>query len=871
MLDVLTGSVIVQSIGMALLHFIWQGTLVGLFTAIVLRSMAPQAATSRYLVGCGALLLLFALPVWTAVERKTNSALVTSPSSRGTGLATATDERQGRPASILHPRQSPDLTGIRLLSPITGSREQWIPAAVFVWLAGVTVLSLRLILSWYWAARLCVRDTQMATSAWRRQVVAMSRRLNISRPVRVLESARARVPAVVGWARPVLLLPVATLAGLTPGQVEAVLAHELAHVRRHDYLVNALQSIIETVLFYHPAVWWVSAQVRQEREHCCDDIAVAVCGDPILYGRALADLEEGRLVGGAAVLAANGGSLSTRVRRLVGAPTRERSAPMANVLAVVAGALSLVAVAYASDTAAPTEPPTVAREQTHTPAPAVPPLPSPSPPAQGDQVPVTPTPPTPPVPPPNRDATGNLEVQPPSPPRAPAPPTPTPRRTEPAPPVPLLPRLPPVPPVPPGPPRQDAMRIESTVDGVSNSVELRADWERDLAELATLPLAPGDHLTLSRGSEHVALAAVADGTVQRLYYSDGQPERFGRMSETILGGVLSTLIRNGGVGVERRVARVLDQAGVDGVLEEIGQITETLEPSLHDAFAYRYFAALFDMAVMTDRETARVLAQTAQQVRSEYDRALILMQQERRAETGPLVRDAFFSATSTITSDHEMRLVLTELVDSGPVSNALLRATLDAAGGLETDEERARLLTDIAETQSLAPPDTDPETRSLFFERLDGMQSNVERAGVLTAIASHATDTATRAAVVKSTARLNSDAHKRRVLRAIAATRLEAPISGPFFVAAGSIHSDHEKRRALAGIADLDAPAPAALGETLRLATEIQTDHELASLLVRIAERHTLDSQLRTAYLDAVDTIASPFAQRQTLAALARR
>jgi len=133
----------------------------------------------------------------------------------------------------------------------------------------------------------------------------------------LLASALIAVPAVIGWWRPVILIPVSVLngGGLTPLQLDALLAHELAHVRRHDYFVNLLQLVIEVLLFYHPAVWWVSARVRQEREHCCDDLAVAACGDARLYATALLTMEQLRLAAPLAV-AASGGSLIGRVRRL---------------------------------------------------------------------------------------------------------------------------------------------------------------------------------------------------------------------------------------------------------------------------------------------------------------------------------------------------------------------------------------------------------------------------------------------------------------------------------------------------------------------------------------------------------------------------
>src|SRR5438045_8014050 len=123
----------------------------------------------------------------------------------------------------------------------------------------------------------------------------LARRLRVSRPIRVLQSAAVQVPAVIGWLRPVILLPASALTGLTPLQLDALLAHELAHVRRYDYLVNLIQSVIETLLFYHPAVWWVSQQVREEREHCCDGLAVAVCGDPHFYASALLSMERLRV------------------------------------------------------------------------------------------------------------------------------------------------------------------------------------------------------------------------------------------------------------------------------------------------------------------------------------------------------------------------------------------------------------------------------------------------------------------------------------------------------------------------------------------------------------------------------------------------
>ncbi len=158
---------------------------------------------------------------------------------------------------------------------------------------------------------------------WQRALNELIHRMRVAAPIRLLASELAAAPAVVGWLRPVILMPVEALAGLPIEKVRAVLAHELAHIRRHDYPVNLLQSVVETVLFYHPAVWWISAQVRAEREACCDDMTVAATGDVLVYASALADLASRRRARLQAVLAASGGSLVNRIRRLVGEPQPE--------------------------------------------------------------------------------------------------------------------------------------------------------------------------------------------------------------------------------------------------------------------------------------------------------------------------------------------------------------------------------------------------------------------------------------------------------------------------------------------------------------------------------------------------------------------
>jgi thiol-disulfide isomerase/thioredoxin len=191
---------------------------------------------------------------------------------------------------------------------------------------------------------------------WRRRAEALARRLRLRREVRLVESLVLQVPAAIGWLRPVVLIPSSALTGIQPDLLEAVLLHELAHIRRHDYLVNLLQTVVETLGFFHPAVWWVSRQIRLERENCCDDAAVAALGDTPRFARALLRLEEIRQQPPELALAGTGGILMKRITRLLAGPS-----PQGNVLVpgvALARLFAALSIPLASLLAA--EPPTAA-------------------------------------------------------------------------------------------------------------------------------------------------------------------------------------------------------------------------------------------------------------------------------------------------------------------------------------------------------------------------------------------------------------------------------------------------------------------------------------------------------------------------------
>jgi beta-lactamase regulating signal transducer with metallopeptidase domain len=326
----------IRVLGWTLLHFVWQGAAVAALLAslnLALRRATPQA---RYLAACASLLLMLALPVLSframsaakAVKQTTPWAVADAPART---LAPVAHARTAEAAAFAPPTLPRSFDLDRRI-------EAMLPALVALWVAGVLLLGMRSLGGLTLVRRLGRTGLRAAPAGLEATLARLAQALRVSAPVRLYESALVGAPTVVGWFRPVILLPASALTGLTAQQLELILAHELAHVRRHDYLVNLLQSAAETLLFYHPAVWWVSDRMRVEREHCCDDLAVSACGSAVRYARALVELEGLCSDAPAFAMAANGGSLFDRIVRLVGrAPEPSRAARGFAALAAVAG------------------------------------------------------------------------------------------------------------------------------------------------------------------------------------------------------------------------------------------------------------------------------------------------------------------------------------------------------------------------------------------------------------------------------------------------------------------------------------------------------------------------------------------------------
>jgi beta-lactamase regulating signal transducer with metallopeptidase domain len=296
---------VMRLIGLALLHFLWQGLALAALAGMAMSVF--RGASSRYAIGVAALLLMVAAPPMTYFALRGSSAEPAAAQIQGP-TATAAASTHVIPAA--HPRKAP----FGPSPEVPASSLAWL---VQVWFAGVLLCSLRTAGGLLWIERLRRKDCSAVPSTMLSRCRALQERLGLARVIRYCECAHLQAPAVIGWFRPVVLLPVTALTGLSEEQLRAVIAHELAHIKRLDAFFNLFQIAAETLFFYHPAVWWLNHRIRAERENCCDDVAVEVCGNPVEYARALAAMAERRAAPSLA-MAANRSPLAARVARMLG-------------------------------------------------------------------------------------------------------------------------------------------------------------------------------------------------------------------------------------------------------------------------------------------------------------------------------------------------------------------------------------------------------------------------------------------------------------------------------------------------------------------------------------------------------------------------
>lgn len=349
----------ISGLAWALLDFVWQGARVGCAAAVLLGLLGRARPQWRYLVACAALLLCAALPLAGMLERVMGQGAVEGRSGlpsallqalpSGAAQDAAHDAALGQAGAAV-PTAAWNAAGWRT------ALQPRLPLVILCWSGGAALMALRLLLGLAWVRRRSRPGAYRLDAAWQAVLDRLAARLGIGRKVILGLVDDLASPVTAGALAPLVLVPASLATGMAPQLLEALLAHELAHVRRHDYLANLVQSAIEILLFYHPAVWWLSHRIRAERELIADDLAASALGEPRRLALALSELDLLQLSTPQLAPGAHGGNLMSRIKRLVRPQAEPLSSSFGWKLALPALGLALTAALHAHAGAAPAAP-----------------------------------------------------------------------------------------------------------------------------------------------------------------------------------------------------------------------------------------------------------------------------------------------------------------------------------------------------------------------------------------------------------------------------------------------------------------------------------------------------------------------------------
>lgn len=334
----LLSSDIVRALGWAILHSFWQAFLIYTCLRVVFKLWPEAGAKIRHnlsLFSLTGIFIWFLATFYIQLDRiiEARNALLIN----GTALSL-----QGY--DIVTPVVYPSQHSLLFLIP---TLEHFFPYLVGIYVFGMGMMIIKFGSDLFQLQRIRTLNTEPIGDAWQKYVQKLAAQLQIPRKVKLLISHQVTVPVMLGFFKPLILVPVAMVNNLSEVQLEAVLLHELAHIKRNDYLLNIFQSIVETILFFNPFIWMISKVIRIEREHCCDDLVIANTAQPIQYAHALVALAEHRLSANRLTLAAANSKqhLFHRIKRIMEMKTRHLNYTQ-KFLAVLIIASSLVSIAW---------------------------------------------------------------------------------------------------------------------------------------------------------------------------------------------------------------------------------------------------------------------------------------------------------------------------------------------------------------------------------------------------------------------------------------------------------------------------------------------------------------------------------------------
>ena len=296
------------ALGWTVIHSLWQATAIALLSGVVMIVLRKKTAQTRYIVHNVA---LFSVLVAAAITFGLYSKKAEMPTLNVANMVQPTPSVSADPTTkvsvdipdafkLTVETGQPEIENPKSASPLAPLSIEGMKAyfdahiyfVVLVWLMGVGLFLLKLLGGISYVYYLRSQHNFPVDEYWADMINGLSKKVNIKKNIDLVESALVRSPVVVGFLKPMILFPIGAINRLNPQEVEAILAHEIAHVMRHDYVFNIIQSVIEALFYFNPAVWWISANIRAERENCCDDVAIQLCGNSMTYAKSLVLVQE---------------------------------------------------------------------------------------------------------------------------------------------------------------------------------------------------------------------------------------------------------------------------------------------------------------------------------------------------------------------------------------------------------------------------------------------------------------------------------------------------------------------------------------------------------------------------------------------------
>ena len=707
----------------------------------------------------------------------------------------------------------------------------WTAWVVVIWLSGVAAVLILLVLGLariWWLDRLTV---PLLDESWLELADDLSRELGLGdRAVRLLKAKGPAMPMTWGIRRPAILLP-ADAAAWSPDRRRDVLLHELAHVKRHDFLIQLMAHVACAVYWFHPLVWVAATRLREERERACDDNVLRAGATPSAYATHLLEiarsLRAARATSLASVAMARPAQLATRLIDVLDARRRRDTlSPKSAVPAWVAAIAVVVPLAAVAPRVA--EPAAVTVD-------TIPRVPQPN------VVALTPR-------------------------RAPSAPIPSARSV---------------------PSRVTGAVVLDTLRGCSERSQSRRStssstrqndddltivttvgpctirlsafgkfqFTKDFSDIASVPSGGQVVIEVDYGTHDRRLTIRPD---ERIYKIDGEVRPFDADAKSWLAETLTFLLRRTGYQAEARARWILETRGIEGLINEFGELSGDYTRRI-------YYQAAVESGKLDAAGYERLVTLAGQTISSDYELAELLIVISKTQPLTERMQAGFVTASQSISSDYERHRVLKAALSRPGLTAASQSAMLVAASDISSDYELAELLIELNTARKI-----DEAVRPAYFKAANSLSSDYEHRRVLDAVVSRTGMTGTMLADVLESARsINSDFELAELMIKIGgAYELDDALRPPFFAAAGSISSDYEHGRVLTSVIQRGNVTPPVALAVLESAKGISSDHELAELLIVVISKVKLDPEIRAAIREVTQTIGSQYDRGRVYEAL---